>query len=175
MIGKMTTGFALATCLAGLQLAVAPAASAAALKVKVNSVKSGEMIPTKYGFCMPAAQGHLGPGPDISPPVSWSKGPKGTQSYAVILTDTNSPKTDRDKMNKEGMTVPKTAERQTFYHWILVDIPADVRALKEGHEFDGARGARQAGDGACGRQARPQYVHRGHRLQRCAERQILWL
>jgi len=134
MISKISTAIALATCLAGMQFVAAPAASAKTLKIGVDSIKSGGMIPTKYGFCMPAAQGHLGPGPDISPPVSWSKGPKGTQSYAVILTDTDSPKTDRDKMNKEGMTVPKTAERQTFYHWVLVDIPADVRALKEGND-----------------------------------------
>jgi Raf kinase inhibitor-like YbhB/YbcL family protein len=50
----------------------------------------------------------------------------------VILSDTDSPKSDRDKMNKEGMTVPKTAERQTFYHWVIVDIPANVKSLKEG-------------------------------------------
>lgn len=109
-----------------------PSAFAATLKVRVDSIKSGGMIPTKYGFCKPVAQGHAGPSDDISPPISWSKGPRGTKSYAVILNDTDSPKTDRDKMNKEGMTVPRTAERQTFYHWVLVDIPANVRSLKEG-------------------------------------------
>jgi Raf kinase inhibitor-like YbhB/YbcL family protein len=115
----------------GVSLAI-PAASGATLKVHVDSVKSGKMIPDKYAFCVPAAQGHAGPGSNISPPISWSKGPKGTQSYAIILTDTDSPKTNRDKMNKEGMTIPNTSERQTFYHWVLVDIPASVRSLKEG-------------------------------------------
>jgi Raf kinase inhibitor-like YbhB/YbcL family protein len=109
-------------------------ASAATLNVKVDSIKSGRMIPDKYEFCIPAAQGHAGPGSDISPPISWSKGPRGTQSYAVILTDTDSPKENRDKMNKEGMTVPSTSARQTFYHWVTVDIPANVRSLKEGND-----------------------------------------
>jgi phosphatidylethanolamine-binding protein (PEBP) family uncharacterized protein len=99
---------------------------------KVDSIKSGQMIPTKYSFCMPAVQGHIGPGPDISPPISWTKGPRGTQSYAITLTDTDSPKTDREKMNKEGMTVPKSATRQTFVHMVLIDIPANVRSLPEG-------------------------------------------
>jgi len=115
-------------------MASIPQASAATLKVGVDSIKSGKMIPNKYTFCMPAAQGHAGPAANISPPISWSKGPKGTQSYAVILTDTDSPKENRDKMNKEGMTVPSTSARQTFYHWVTVDIPANVTSLKEGND-----------------------------------------
>jgi len=114
-----------------------PSASAATLKVRVDSLKSGGMIPTKYAFCQAAAQGHAGPGANISPPISWSRGPRGTKSYAVILNDTDSPKTDRDKMNKEGMTIPSTAERQTFFHWVLVDVPANVRSLKEGADSKG--------------------------------------
>ena len=137
MIGKFSIGIALGTCLAISQVAMAPAASAKSLKVTVDSIKSGGMIPAKYAFCQPDGKGHAGPASNISPPISWSKGPRGTKSYAVILHDTDSPKTDRDKMNKDGMTVPSTAQRQTFYHWILVDIPADVRSLKEGADSTG--------------------------------------
>ncbi|MGH6685053.1 MAG: YbhB/YbcL family Raf kinase inhibitor-like protein [Pseudolabrys sp.] len=132
MFAKVTTGLALAACVGLAQMSAASAAETKPLKVKVGSVKSGGMVPTQYSFCQAAAQGHAGPGKDLSPPISWSKGPKGTKSYAIILNDTDSPKTERDKMNKEGMTVPSTAERQTFYHWVLVDIPANVRSLKMG-------------------------------------------
>lgn len=134
MIGKISTALALGTAVVVSQMALAPAASAADLKVKVASLKAGSAIPDKYAFCNPAAQNHAGPGANISPPISWSKGPKGTQSYAVILTDADSPKENRDKMNKEGMTVPKTTARQTFYHWVTVDIPANVTSLKEGND-----------------------------------------
>ncbi len=127
---KICIGMVLGTFI--VVMAPIPSAFAATLKVRVDSIKSGKMIPTKYSFCMPAAQGHIGPGPDISPSISWTKGPRGTQSYAIAVTDTDSPKTDREKMNKEGMTVPKSATRQTFFHMILVDIPADVRSLPEG-------------------------------------------
>jgi len=132
MIGKLSMGTALAACLALSPFAGAQAQSAKPLKVTVSSIKPGGMIPEKFSFCQPAATGHVAPGKDISPRVTWTKGPKGTQSYAITLTDTDSPKTDRDKMNKEGMTVPKTAERQTFYHWVMVDIPGNLSALKEG-------------------------------------------
>ena len=129
---KICIGLAFGTFV--VAMASIPSASAAALKVTVDSVKGGGMISDKYTFCAPVAQGHAGPSADISPPISWSKGPKGTQSYAVILTDTDSPKENRDKMNKEGMTVPSSSARQTFYHWVTVDIPANVTSLKEGND-----------------------------------------
>jgi Raf kinase inhibitor-like YbhB/YbcL family protein len=121
------------TALAMAALAISPAI-AKDLRVKVDSIKKNGLIPHKYTFCMPAAQNHAGPGTNISPPISWSKGPRGTQSYAVILHDDDSPKEQRDKMNKEGMVLTKAVPRQTFYHWVLVDIPANVTSLKEGSE-----------------------------------------
>jgi Raf kinase inhibitor-like YbhB/YbcL family protein len=102
------------------------------LKVRVDSIKAGKMIPAKYAFCQASGPNQAGPAPNISPSISWSRGPKGTKSYAVTVTDTDSPKENRDKMNKEGMTLPKSTARQTFYHWVVVDIPAKMRSLKEG-------------------------------------------
>src|SRR5436189_6166917 len=83
---RMTKTAVLGLLAAGAAAAFAAApASAQALKVSVDGVESGKMMPAKYGFCMPAAQGHVAPGPDISPRISWSKGPAGTKSYAIIL------------------------------------------------------------------------------------------
>src|SRR5260221_4361754 len=87
-------------------------AFAQTLKVSVDGVESGKMMPAKHGFCMPAAQGHVAPGSDISPRVSWSKGPAGTKSYAVILHDTDSPAEQREKMNKEGEVVSSAVPRR---------------------------------------------------------------
>ncbi len=116
---------------AALGLAASPAA-ARTLRVHVDSFKNGGIIPNKYAFCVPAAQGHTGPGDDISPSISWSRGPRGTQSYAIILYDADSPAEHREMMNKEGMTMTAAVKRHDFYHWVLVDIPPDVRSLKEG-------------------------------------------
>jgi Raf kinase inhibitor-like YbhB/YbcL family protein len=115
----------------GLVLAAAPA-SARSLKVKVDQVKNGEMLANKYAFCAPAAQGHTTAGGDINPSISWSKGPRGTKSYAVVLTDPQSPAEHREMMNKEGVTMTADVKRHDFYHWVLVDIPADVTSIKEG-------------------------------------------
>ena len=35
-------------------------------------------------------------------------------------------------MNNEGMRLTADVPRRNFYHWVLVDIPADVVSLKEG-------------------------------------------
>ena len=128
-IGMLAAGIA-------VTLTAAPA-TARALKVHVDSFKDGEMMPTKYAFCVAAAQGHTAPGPDISPSISWSGGPRGTKSYAIILYDTDGVAEQREKMNKEGVTVTADIPRKNFYHWVLVDIPPSVTPLKEGAESSG--------------------------------------
>lgn len=116
---------------AGMALAAAPV-SAATLKVKVDSIKNGGTLANKYAFCVPAAQGHTTAGSNINPSISWSKGPRGTKSYAVILYDTNSPAEHREMMNKEGMTMTADIKRHDFYHWVLADIAPKVTSIKEG-------------------------------------------
>jgi Raf kinase inhibitor-like YbhB/YbcL family protein len=116
-------------------LAAMPA-SARGLRVSVDTFKDGEMIPNKYAFCMPAAQGHTAPGANFSPSISWSQGPRGTKSYAIVLYDTDSPAEQREKINKDGITMTSAIPRKTFFHWVLIDIPPRIRSLEEGAESD---------------------------------------
>jgi Raf kinase inhibitor-like YbhB/YbcL family protein len=122
----------LLTVAAGL---VAPG-YASELKVSVDTFKNGEMIPNKYAFCAPAAQGHTAAGNNFSPGISWSRGPRGTKSYVILLYDTDSPAEQRDKINKEGVILTLAIPRRTFFHWVLVDIPPNIRSLKEGADSD---------------------------------------
>jgi Raf kinase inhibitor-like YbhB/YbcL family protein len=123
---------------AGLALAAAPAsAQAQTLDVRVDGFKNGGVIPNQYGFCIAANQGHVAPGPDKSPEISWSKGPNGTKSYVITLTDIDNAAEQREKINKEGMTVSASAGRRTVFHWLLVDIPSYVTSLPEGAESEG--------------------------------------
>ncbi len=122
----------------GLAAAAVPAlattapAAARTLKVHVDSIKNGGTLANKYAFCAPAAQGHTTGGGNINPSISWSKGPRGTKSYAIILYDPKSPAEHREMMNKEGVTMGADIKRHNFYHWVLVDIPKDVTSIKEG-------------------------------------------
>jgi Raf kinase inhibitor-like YbhB/YbcL family protein len=127
IIGMLGAGAVLVTT----PLAATPA-SARTLKVSVDSFKNGGIMDNKFAFCAPAAQGHTTGGANLSPSISWSKGPRGTKSYAIILYDTDSPAEQREKMNKEGITMTADIPRRNFYHWVLVNIPANITSLKEG-------------------------------------------
>ena len=98
----------------------------------------GENLPDKAAFCVPDPAERQKPGQNVSPALSWSTGPAGTQSYAVIMVDPDVPAGDAmDKFNKEGQTIAANDERQNFYHWVLVDIPAGTTSLAEGADSSG--------------------------------------
>jgi len=112
------------------------------LKVTIDAWKDGAAIPEAYAFCVPAEEGHVAMGANRSPGLRWSGGaPSATESYAVICHDPDVPSVP-DDVNKEGVIIPADLPRVNFYHWVLVDIPAGVSALREGVDADGitARG-----------------------------------
>ncbi len=51
-------------------------------------------------------------GPDVSPALKWTDPPSGTQSFALIMDDPDAP-------------------GRTWVHWVLYDLPAEARELKE--------------------------------------------
>ncbi|MDE2517280.1 MAG: YbhB/YbcL family Raf kinase inhibitor-like protein [Rhodospirillales bacterium] len=120
-----------ATIAAGLLLSGLPA-RAATLHVTVDHLHPGGMIAPHYAFCRAAPGNQIAPADNVNPSVSWSKGPPGTRSYAIILTDTDSPAAHRDWMNVPGKMLTAAVKRQSFYHWVLVDIPASVTRIAAG-------------------------------------------
>jgi len=118
--------------------ALASSAPAATPKitVTVEGIAKGKAIPDTYAFCVPAAQGHVTLGPNKSPKIAWSSGPAKTQSYAVIVVDTDAPSVATD-VNKEGKTIPSKLKRVRFYHWVLVDIPGSATGLDAAEDSDG--------------------------------------
>src|SRR5258708_21982012 len=117
-----------------------PAAAADAkpkwLRVSVDDIKhNNDPIAPQYAFCVAAAQGHTAMGPNKNPRIGWSKGAAGTQSYAVIVHDTDVPSKFEDA-NKEGRTIARTLKRIDFTHMVLVDIPPTVREIPDGKESD---------------------------------------
>jgi Raf kinase inhibitor-like YbhB/YbcL family protein len=82
-----------------------------AIQVTSTAFNEGSTIPKK----------HTCDGQDISPQLSWSGVPEGTKSLALIVDDPDAPV-------------------GTFVHWVLYDIPADIRELPEGVQGVGVQG-----------------------------------
>ncbi|MCX8049065.1 MAG: YbhB/YbcL family Raf kinase inhibitor-like protein [Methylohalobius sp.] len=57
-------------------------------------------------------------GDDVSPPLTWSNPPRGTQSFALIVDDPDAPDPRAPKM--------------TWVHWLLYNLPPDSTELPEG-------------------------------------------
>jgi Raf kinase inhibitor-like YbhB/YbcL family protein len=115
-------------------------AAPAALEVVVEGLQDGR-LPASAAFCVPPSW--PGGEHDISPAVSWSPGPPGTRSYAVIMSDLDVPK-DLAAINAPGVVIPETAPRVTFIHWVLVDIPPSITRLEAGAESGGIAPAQHA-------------------------------
>ena len=77
------------------------------LQFTSDAFANGQSIPAKYS-CI---------GKNISPALAWTEPPTGTQSFALIVDDPDAP-------------------MGTWVHWVLYNIPADVRSLQEGYSAD---------------------------------------
>ncbi len=139
-----------------------PATGAQAmLRVVVDNFKTGGVILGAYAYCVRAKVGHTARGPNRSPAISWSRGPAGTASYAIVVVDTDVP-TVFTSANKEGQVIPADLKRRDFYHWLLVDVPPSTTALAAGADSkdpspkpagptaNGVRGLNDYGNGRAG-------------------------
>jgi Raf kinase inhibitor-like YbhB/YbcL family protein len=77
--------------------------SAMSFAIQTNAFAPGSVIPKKY-TC---------DGTDVSPELTWSGVPAGTQAFALIVDDPDAP-------------------GGTWTHWIAWDIPANATRLPEG-------------------------------------------
>lgn len=79
------------------------------LTVSSTSWSAGETVPMRSVY-----DGFGCTGGNLSPQLSWSELPEGTQSLAVTIYDPDAP------------------TGSGWWHWIVYDIPADTGAIEEG-------------------------------------------
>jgi Raf kinase inhibitor-like YbhB/YbcL family protein len=73
-----------------------------ALELTSPAFREGDAIPQQY----------TGDGRNISPPLAWRNPPAGTRSLALTCEDPDAP-------------------RGTFTHWVVFNLPAELRELGE--------------------------------------------
>lgn len=106
------------------------------MKLTVLSFDHGGPIPAEFAMGVPTESGQATFGPNRSPHLQWSGEPEGTRSFTLICTDRDAPSI-RDDANQPDRTIPYELPRADFYHWVLIDIPADVHELPAGCDCEG--------------------------------------
>jgi Raf kinase inhibitor-like YbhB/YbcL family protein len=105
------------------------------VKLTIEAFPNGGRIPDRYAFGTPDPETHVTFSDNRNPGVRWSDPPEGTRSFALICHDPDAPSV-ADDVNQEGRSVPYNLPRATFFHWVVIDIPADVREIEEGVDSD---------------------------------------
>ena len=101
-----------------------------------DSFNDGDAIPARYAFGKPHPETHVQLSDNVNPHLAWTDVPAGTKSFVVVCWDVDVP-TRPDNVNKEGVTVPADLPRADFYHWVLVDLPAECTSISEKEFSDG--------------------------------------
>lgn len=91
-----------------LAVAASLPASALAMELKSSSFENGGTIPLRHALNSLGCEGQ-----NVSPALQWSDAPSETKSFAVTMFDPDAP-TDSG-----------------WWHWVLVNIPANVTNLDE--------------------------------------------
>ena len=99
------------------------------------------IIPADLAFCAIDPVNHVALSTNRNPDLAWRGVPAATKSLALLCHDPDVPSRG-DDVNQEGRVVAASLPRVDFFHWALIDLPADTPAIGRGEFSDGvtARG-----------------------------------
>ncbi|MFU8878192.1 MAG: YbhB/YbcL family Raf kinase inhibitor-like protein, partial [Wenzhouxiangellaceae bacterium] len=120
------------------------------MQLITNDLVDGAPISPRLAFGKPDPEQHMALSDNLSPHLAWQDFPDATRSFVVLCVDPDVPSV-ADDVNQEGKTLPADMPRVDFYHWVMIDIPADVTELATGQCSDGVTaGGKQRPAGPAG-------------------------
>lgn len=114
------------------------------MKLHSESFPDQGVIAERNAFARIDPKAHVALAGNRNPHLAWSDVPAGTRSFVILAIDLDAP-TRPDDVNQEGREVPAELPRAEFFHWVLVDVAADVRAIAEGGYSSGVTPRGKAG------------------------------
>ena len=101
------------------------------MQLRSDSFADGAPIPADFAFCAADPLTHVRLGQNQNPHLAWEGAPAGTRSFAITCVDPDVPSVG-DDVNQEGRSVPASLPRVEFFHWLLIDLPADITTIRAG-------------------------------------------
>ncbi|HMB39037.1 MAG TPA: YbhB/YbcL family Raf kinase inhibitor-like protein [Wenzhouxiangellaceae bacterium] len=120
------------------------------MRLDSRDITDHQPIAPRFAFGKPDPDDHMALSDNLSPHLVWSEVPERTKSLAVVCVDPDVP-SEADDVNTEGKTLPADMPRVDFFHWVMVDVPSDLRELATGKCSDGVtEGGKQNPPGPAG-------------------------
>jgi len=101
------------------------------MRIRSDSFDNGQPIPPEF-----AAGTRDGFSANRNPHLAWESVPEATASFALLCIDSDVP-TVAEMVGRDDVEIPVEQPRTDFIHWVMIDIPADVREIAAGHCSDG--------------------------------------
>ena len=95
-----------------------------------DTFDDGGRMPPRTALAVPAEPGPVAFSENRNPHLSWSDVPDSTESFVITCIDRDCPSAP-DDVNTTDREVPASLPRVPFVHWLLADIPSDVREIDE--------------------------------------------
>ncbi len=124
------------------------------MRLSSQSFENAKPIPVEFAAGKPD-----GFAPNRNPQLAWSEVPAGTRSFALLCVDPDVP-TVPETVGRDDVEIPVDQPRCDFIHWVMVDIPAELREIAAGSCSDGftAKGKQQPAGPAGTRQGLNDYT-----------------
>lgn len=120
------------------------------MHLRSDSFRPYDFLDARLAFGRHDPDAHFAFAGNRNPHLAWSGVPEGALSFALVCVDRDVP-TVGDDVNREGRSVPVDLPRGPFFHWVLVDLPADLREIAEGSHGAGiVAGGKPAGPSPSG-------------------------